>query len=931
MNGLAIVLWAGLGLGADPAPAVGDAAERIAAARQHCQAGRYAESLEACAALAGEPALTPEQRAQAALIESRALQDTGEWDTAAEAIREALPNVEQPAALLARQAELELLRGRYEDAARSAAKAIELNADLPLAHLVQGHVARETGRFDDALKEYQWCVRYYNRVQPTDPETLLVIAEGSLEYARWKRANNIFSFVVNTLCPDALKADEHCWQAHYVSGSLLLEKYNQAQAVPELNEGLAINAQAAPVLAALGASAMHDMDVAKAEEYADRALQVNPRLPEALLLKADIRLADGNTPAALEFIEQALAINPVDQQTLARKAVCYLLEDGVPADEELVAVFFHLDTIGQLDLPQPSRFSQVLIDVARRNPRPGKFLAIVGEFLDAHRKYAAAERFYQQAINVMPQLSDPKTNLGMLYMRTGQVDEAQRILDEAFNADRFQVRVSNMRKVLGVLQGYETVATDHFVLRVDKSDRLLASYMAEYLESIYPELTERYGFEPPVRTQFEIYGAAKGQGAHEWFSARMVGLPWIQTIGASTGMIVALASPTAMEPFNWSRVLRHEFVHILTLQDTQFNIPHWYTEALAVREEGLDMPDEWQEILLDRVPKRDIFTLETVNSGFQRPKGPTDWNMAYCQSRLYAKYMEEQYGTESLEKLLDAYRHGKSTPEAIPEVFGVSVAEFEVGYLKLLDKIVGDLYSQRAPPRPTLKEARGIYEENKEDADAAGAYARALLDSKSSEEAAVIAQDALERNPAQADAAYVLARLALAAEDPDGAIEYLAQVIDEQRPHAAALSMLARLRLDAGDFDEAIRLYNLGTKHYAGEDRFWSGLGIALWRKGDDERLRPVLEYLVGREYNNAGIRKKLAQMAFADEKFEEAIRWGRESLYIDVTDVEVHKLLADSYLKTGLPDKARRELEVVLELSPDNAEAKGLLESLGR
>ena len=96
-------------------------------------------------------------------------------------------------------------------------------------------------------------------------------------------------------------------------------------------------------------------------------------------------------------------------------------------------------------------------------------------------------------------------------------------------------------------------------------------------------------------------------------------------------------------------------------------------------------------------------------------------------------------------------------------------------------------------------------------------------------------------------------------------------------------------------------------------------------------RLRPVLEYLVGREYNNAGIRKKLAQMAFAEERFEDAVRWAREALYIDVKDAEVHKLLADGYLKTGQPEKARRELEVLLELSPDNAEVKGLLESLGK
>jgi len=94
------------------------------------------------------------------------------------------------------------------------------------------------------------------------------------------------------------------------------------------------------------------------------------------------------------------------------------------------------------------------------------------------------------------------------------------------------------------------------------------------------------------------------------------------------------------------------------------------------------------------------------------------------------------------------------------------------------------------------------------------------------------------------------------------------------------LRVLAERLVDADPVHaEAARLYEIGTRHFPLEDRYWSGLGIALWRAGDDARLRPVLEYLTGREYDNAGIRKKLAEIAAKEERYEEAVRWGREAL----------------------------------------------------
>ncbi|HZZ72874.1 MAG TPA: hypothetical protein VFE24_11535, partial [Pirellulales bacterium] len=133
--------------------------------------------------------------------------------------------------------------------------------------------------------------------------------------------------------------------------------------------------------------------------------------------------------------------------------------------------------------------------------------------------------------------------------------------------------------------GYAVIETDHFVIKFDRGrDELLAKYAARYLEhEVYPELTKKLGYVPPDKSLFEIFNRAKNTDGHGWFSARMVGLPYIGTVGACAGKMVALSSPNdAKQKFNWARVLKHEFVHVLNLQQTNYNIPHWYTEALAV-------------------------------------------------------------------------------------------------------------------------------------------------------------------------------------------------------------------------------------------------------------------------------------------------------------------------------------------------------------
>ncbi len=53
-------------------------------------------------------------------------------------------------------------------------------------------------------------------------------------------------------------------------------------------------------------------------------------------------------------------------------------------------------------------------------------------------------------------------------------------------------------------------------------------------------------------------------------------------------------SPSARKPgdFNWGSTLWHEMSHVFILTATNFRVPRWFTEGLAVHEEGERSP-EW--------------------------------------------------------------------------------------------------------------------------------------------------------------------------------------------------------------------------------------------------------------------------------------------------------------------------------------------------
>ena len=312
------------------------------------------------------------------------------------------------------------------------------------------------------------------------------------------------------------------------------------------------------------------------------------------------------------MLDKAKTLHPIHEETLGRLAACYLVLDGLASADD-----------------PDSRVRKLTAEVEARNPHCGRYYCTIADAFDLLRKYPQASRYYDLAFERMPQLVYVRGRNGLVKMRLGEEVAAAKLLDASFQEDPFNVRVKNMLAVIDVLQGYAVLETEHFVLRFDRGkDELLAKYAAKYLEEdVYPQIVKTLGYKPEGKSLFEIFNRAKNTRGHSWFSARMVGTAVHCTVGACGGKIVAVASPNDMpQKFHWGRVLKHEFVHVVNLQQTDFNIPHWFTEGIAVRLEEMPRPTSWNEILAKRAAADDLFDLTDINYGFIRPQNQDDWD-----------------------------------------------------------------------------------------------------------------------------------------------------------------------------------------------------------------------------------------------------------------------------------------------------------------
>ena len=308
-----------------------------------------------------------------------------------------------------------------------------------------------------------------------------------------------------------------------------------------------------------------------------------------------------------------------------------------------------------------------------------------------------------------------------MLIQAGRDAEAERALARAVELDPFNARARNSLELVRGLAAFGTIESDHFVIRhaapegdAPALDALLAQEMLPVLEEIHARVCadplERVGgigHEPAQKTLIEI------MPSHAWFSVRITGMTRIHTMAAATGPVIAMESPQegpgfTVGPFDWPRVLQHEYTHTVTLSKTRNRIPHWFTEATAVFCEDAPRDESTWRLLARAFETDTLFDLEKINIAFIRPEKPTDRGQAYAQGHWMVQFIVERWGPGVPGALMDRYAAGEREASAFEAELGISTAAFMDAFLGWAEadlRRVGLLAPADTPTIPEMLDA----------------------------------------------------------------------------------------------------------------------------------------------------------------------------------------------------------------------------------
>ena len=490
-----------------------------------------------------------------------------------------------------------------------------------------------------------------------------------------------FHAMMGPLADVRTRLDRLYWPANLAEAELLYAKDNKPKAQEALVEVLSMNPSCAQAWAMLGRISVDAFSFDKAEQIAARLNLIaspdfdpenpddNPpgvsALASGIIARAMLRQIDGQL--ALDALAPALAAQPNNPELLALQCAAEALRFDFPALKTRLESF----------------------DKQFPNSPLAQFA--VGRALAEARQYDLAGPYLDAAHQRAPNWPDPLIERGLLDVQAARDEQALEALEKAFALDPFNARADNSLRLVREMRTYDRIETPHFTIRFKATpagtpapDALLASEMPEVLEENHRIVT---GSQPggidhalPAGTKTFIDLMPN----HEWFGVRIAGMPQIHTIAASTGPLIAMESPREgpghLGPYDWARVLRHEYVHTVTLSRSNNRIPHWFTEAAAVYLELGPRDYPTNQMLARAVDTDTLFDFSYINVAFVRPKKPNDRSFAYAQGEWMYSYMIETFGHRAPLELMDKYAQGLREEAAFEAVLKVSREKFFEGF-----------------------------------------------------------------------------------------------------------------------------------------------------------------------------------------------------------------------------------------------------------
>jgi tetratricopeptide (TPR) repeat protein len=294
--------------------------------------------------------------------------------------------------------------GQVEQGEQQLRTAIQMAPADPGPYTAMGMIQGKTGHTADAVANFRKVVA----LQPDSADAHVNLGIALVD--QYDRTNGLKEFT------EAERLDPKSPSVHYNLGRFYFETAKYDDARKELEEAVRLGPNNAPALYFLALAAKQDNDLDRSNELFDKVLALQPGNPDAQFLLGQNLEHQGKTADAVAHWKLALQADPNYSQAL------YNLARALKKSND----------------PEAQQY-QDRYDTLQKNQQITDRVQQLGNFaLEASNAQNWPQAFdqMQEALKLCGECSDAShlhKNLGMMYIRTGEVELAQKELETALH------------------------------------------------------------------------------------------------------------------------------------------------------------------------------------------------------------------------------------------------------------------------------------------------------------------------------------------------------------------------------------------------------------------------------------------------------------------------------------------------------------------
>jgi len=378
---------------------------------------------------------------------------------------------------------------------------------------------------------------------------------------------------------------------------------------------------------------------------------------------------------------------------------------------------------------------------------------IIGKKLSQKYRFAEGSAHQRQALVFNKEFLPAKIQLAQDLLRLGQEREGWAMAEAAHDIDGYDVTTFNLVTLKDTLGKYTTLTNSNFRLRMAPHEAsIYGSRALRLLAKAHTTLSKKYGLKLEQPTTVEIFAEQKD------FGVRTFGMPDNPGfLGVCFGCVITANSPASQmpSPANWESVLWHEFCHTVTLTLTKNKMPRWLSEGISVYEErqaspawGMRMNPRFREMILGN----ELTPISKLSGAFMSPESNVHLQFAYYESSLVVEHIVEQFGLESIRKILRDLSQGVKINVAI-EKHTEPMKKLELEFVKYAkakaERLAPELQWDKPDPQELRVNIEGIAKKHPKNFYILSQQARQAINARDWETAKVHCRKLIELFPRQ--------------------------------------------------------------------------------------------------------------------------------------------------------------------------------------